>query len=275
MNSNTDNIPFSVLMSVYINDDDTFFDVALTSVLKDQTRTPTQVVLVVDGPIGPEKTMIIERHEEAFPTTLEVLRLPRNIGQGPALNQGLKRCKYEYVARMDADDISLPDRFEKQIHFVSNNPEVDLSSGFVEELNSDNLVNIRKVPLTSPELVRYSKTRSPINHGACIYRRSLVEACGGYNQFHQVQDYALFVNMMRMGAKLMNQPDILVQVRLYDNYARKSGKKYFIEEFQLAWYFYQIGHIGAGGFIRNLAVRAFPRLLGSRAMGYLYRRFLR
>lgn len=275
MNSNTDTIPFSVLMSVYINDDDAFFDVALSSVLKDQTLTPTQVVLVVDGPIEPKKAMIIERHEEAFPTTLEVVRLPQNIGQGPALNQGLSRCKYEYVARMDADDISLPDRFEKQIHFMSINPKVDLSSGFVEEFNSDNEVKIRKVPLNSPQLLSYSRIRSPINHGACMYKRSLVEACGGYNKFHQVQDYALFVNMIKMGANLMNQPDILVRVRLYDNYARKSGKRYFVEEFQLAWYFYQIGHIGAAGFVRNLAVRAFPRLLGSRAMGYLYRRFLR
>lgn len=275
MNTENKNPLFSVLMSVYVNDDDVFFDQAMTSILIDQTLKPTQVVLVVDGPVSEAKNTIIQHYKTLFPKILDVLPLKENLGQGPALNKGLTQCKHEYVARMDADDISLPDRFEKQMAFVSQHPNVDVSSGFVDEFNQDGLGRIRQVPLEMDAILAFSKLRSPINHVACIYKKSKVLASGGYNRFAQVQDYALFVAMIYGGAQFKNQRDILVQVRIYDHYARKAGLRYFREEMGLAWQFYNIGHLGVIGFIRFILLRGAPRFLGNRLVGFLYSRLLR
>lgn len=266
---------FSVLMSVYINDDDAFFDQAMASILTDQTVKPTQVVLVIDGPIHKAKQQIIQRYQDAFPHILDVLPLQQNIGQGPALNHGLVHCAHEYVARMDADDISVPTRFEKQIALVRNHPNVDVSSGFVDEFNRQDVGRIREVPLDMEAIVPFSKRRSPVNHGACIYKKSKVLAAGGYTSFVQVQDYALFVEMLCDGAIFKNQSDVLVRVRLYDEYARKAGWSYFKEEIGLARHFYSIGHFGLLGFLRSIMLRAAPRLLGARLVGFLYGKILR
>lgn len=267
--------PFCVLMSVYLKDNAVFFDQALGSILTDQTLIPNQLVLVVDGPLDDAKNAIIERYQALQSDVLDVLRLPENVGQGPALNRGLLQCKHEYVARMDADDISLPDRFEKQVGFVSEHPDVDVSSGFVAEFDQNDFSRTRQVPLEMPGIVSFSKRRSPVNHGACMYKKSKVLTCGAYNSFAQVQDYALFVKMISSGAQFKNQSDILVRVRMYDGYARKASWKYFIEEVKLAWHFYSIGHIGVVDLVGNILVRAAPRLLGSRIIGFLYRRVLR
>lgn len=275
MNTGISRPHFSVLMSVYLKDDDVFFDQALGSILTDQTLIPNQLVLVVDGPLDDAKNAIIERYQVLQPDVLDVLRLPENVGQGPALNQGLLQCKHEYVARMDADDISLPDRFEKQIDFVSEHPDVDVSSGFVAEFDQSDLSRTRQIPLEMPDIVAFSKRRSPVNHGACIYKKSKVLSCGSYNSFAQVQDYALFVRMISSGAQFKNQSDTLVRVRIYDGYARKASWNYFGEEVKLAWHFYEIGHIGAIDLAGNILVRAAPRLLGGRAIGFLYRKVLR
>lgn len=275
MNTETKTPPFSVLMSVYVNDDDVFFDQAMTSILTDQTLKPTQVVLVVDGPVSDAKNTIIQQYKMLFPKILDVLQLKENLGQGPALNKGLMKCKHEYVARMDADDISLPDRFEKQMALVSQHPGVDVSSGFVDEFNQDDLGRIRQVPLEMDAILAFSKIRSPVNHGACVYKKSKVIASGGYNSFAQVQDYALFVAMICAGAQFKNQSDILARIRIYDHYARKAGLRYFREEMGLAWQFYTMGHLGVIGLIRFILLRAAPRLLGNRLVGFLYSRLLR
>lgn len=275
MDTETKTPHFSVLMSVYVNDDDVFFDQAMASILTDQVLKPNQVVLVVDGPISEAKNTIIQQYKTLFPEILDVLQLQKNLGQGPALNKGLAQCKHEYVARMDADDISLPNRFEKQLELVREHPDVDVSSAFVDEFNQDGRGRIRQVPLEMGVIRAFSKRRSPVNHGACIYKKSKVIASGGYNSFVQVQDYALFVHMLCNGAQFKNQSDVLVRVRLYDQYARKAGVAYFREEIGLAWQFYTMGHLGVIGLTRNILFRAAPRLLGSRVVGFLYRKVLR
>jgi glycosyltransferase involved in cell wall biosynthesis len=112
---------FSVLLSLYDKEKPEYLDQSLSSIWDDQTLKPNQIVLVKDGPLTPELDTLVLEWQEKLGGILTVVALPKNIGLGAALNEGLKYCKHGLVARMDADDISMPDRFEKQIAFFENN----------------------------------------------------------------------------------------------------------------------------------------------------------
>ena len=117
-----DLIDFSVLMSVYKNDNPHFFDLALKSIWDIQILKPTEIVLVQDGPLNDDLLFVIEQFKIHAPVKL--IKLTKNLGLGVALNEGLNHCSFDLVARMDADDISKPERFLKQIKFFKNNPVV-------------------------------------------------------------------------------------------------------------------------------------------------------
>ena len=273
--TNVGDRPFSVLMCVYEGDNDIYFEEALKSITQDQELKPSQVVLVVDGPISSGKEIIISKFTNIENIAFDVIKLQSNVGQGVALNKGLPLCRYNYVARMDSDDVSLSNRFKVQINYVYENPSVDVLSSYVEEFNSDGLKSLRKLPLNSSDISNYSKTRSPVNHGACVFKRDKVLSVGGYNTYVQVQDYLLFVNMIRAGCIIRNTDDILLKVRMPGGYGKKAGWLYFKEEVSLAADFYHMGHIGVIGLFRNILIRAIPRLFSQKIINYIYKHLLR
>ena len=105
---------YSVLMSVYYREKPEFLRQSMESILH-QTVPTDDFVLVCDGPLNPELDAVIAQMQQAFGPVLYVLRLKQNGGLGKALNAGIQHCKNELVARMDSDDISRPDRCEKQL----------------------------------------------------------------------------------------------------------------------------------------------------------------
>jgi glycosyltransferase involved in cell wall biosynthesis len=127
---------FSVLLSLYTKENPLYFNQAISSIWDEQTLKPNQIVLVKDGPLTPELDQAIDEWGKKLGDILTIVALPENIGLGAALNEGLKYCKYDLVARMDTDDISLPERFEKQISFMANNPDIAVSSTWIEEIDS-------------------------------------------------------------------------------------------------------------------------------------------
>ena len=109
-----ENLQFSVCLCVYGKDDPTWFEIAANSIL-DQTAPPSEVVLVVDGPVPVLLDAVISKLEQQ--NQFRVVRLPSNQGHGVARRIGLEHCSYELIALMDSDDISDPERFEKQIRY--------------------------------------------------------------------------------------------------------------------------------------------------------------
>lgn len=129
---------FSVLMSVYGKDNPAYFKQALESVTINQTLRPTQAVIVLDGPVSEEiKTIITQVARNAADIEFTVVEKEKNGGLAAALNSGLAACKYDWVARMDADDISVPNRFEKQIAYLSQHPNVQVLGGYIREFEGD------------------------------------------------------------------------------------------------------------------------------------------
>lgn len=264
---------FSVLMTVYKYDSAAYFDQALSSITSEQERTPDEVILVCDGPLSLELEQVISRHSK-LTDYLGIVRLEDNVGQGKALNYGLERCSNELVARMDSDDISLPSRFKEQIGFMENHPGVDVLSSTIEEF-SKSFRNLRTLPCEHDAIVKLLATRSPVNHGCCVYRKSMVLKAGGYSGLFQCQDYLLWIDMLIEGARFHNLHTTHMKVRMEEGYSRKIGWNYAKEELYLQKYMYRVGVIPLHRFIFNTIWKAGGRLLPEKVVSYVYRKFYR
>lgn len=136
-------INFSVLLSVYYKESPLYLSQALYSIIK-QSIPPTEIILVEDGKLPKTLEKIISQFQGSN-STIKIVQLPDNQGLGKALNEGIKHCSYELIARMDTDDIAKPDRFEKQIKIFEKYPDVDICSAWIEEFENDtnNILSIK------------------------------------------------------------------------------------------------------------------------------------
>ena len=262
---------FSLLMSVYGGDDPDYLAAAFRSVVHDQTRRPDDVVLVQDGPVPPALDEMITGliHESPVPTSL--LALDSNVGLGLALDQGMAACAHDIVARMDADDIALPQRFAIQVPLVEAG--VDLVGSALLEFGTgpDDIVGRRTPPIDPAEIVRYARFHQPFNHPTVVYRRSAVQAVGGYRHLALMEDYLLFARMIADGARVANVAEPLVLYRVGDGaYARRGGVTLLKSEWALQRKLRVMGFTSRLQFIRNVAIRGGYRLVpvGLRTTAY-------
>ena len=122
---------------------------------------------------------------------MDVLELERNVGLGPALDAGLLACRHDVVARMDADDISLPHRFAVQMPIIEAGADI-VGSGLLEFGEGADDVVGRRTPPTEPDDIRArARFADPFNHPTVVYRRACVQAVGGYGDFALMEDYLL------------------------------------------------------------------------------------
>jgi len=249
---------FSVLMSVYDKENPSHLCSSLESVAS-QTLKPDEFILVEDGPINDNLIEVINSFRGQM--SIVSVRLPFNQGLAAALNEGLKYCKHELIVRMDSDDVCFPDRFEKQLCFMRDNPDIDFSSGFIEEYDDKmlNRVNIRTLPLEHSALKDFAKMRSPMSHAATIYKKSAVLNVGGYPNFYP-EDYALWTLMIAKGYKMANLPHYLLKVRAGDAMISRRGLKFlkgYIKTYRLM---YNLGLINFGEFVMNVLKQTILRI---------------
>lgn len=269
---------FSVAMCVYKNDNPVFFDRALESITDFQTIKPSEVVLVVDGPISDALNNVILKYEKKY-DFFNVLRLSQNGGLGNALKIAIENAKYELVARMDSDDVSLPTRFEEQIYYFENDSSLDIVGGDISEFIGDesNIVAYRKVPTNHTEIQEYMRIRCPFNHMSVMYKKSAVLKAGGYLDLFWNEDYYLWIRMQLSGAKFANTGTTLVNVRTgADMYARRGGKRYFESEKFLQKYMLSYKMINKTTYMKNVAKRwIVQRCLPNWLRGWVFRTFAR
>lgn len=254
-------IEFDVLMSVYHGEKPHHLRESLRS-LCTQTRTPHCVVLVQDGPLGPELEAVIEEFRTRLP--LICPRLQTNQGLPQALNHGLGYCPSEWVARFDSDDVCVPDRFELQCSAIENHSAVDVLGGQIDEFDENlNLkVGSRYLPTDPIVLKRFSKYRNPLNHMTVMFRRSAVQAAGGYPSIQYFEDYALWLVLLRSGRWIENLDTVLVKARAGSQMlGRRSGAKYAWAEIRFLSKMWGNGLMDAGGFLINVLTRIPIRLL--------------
>lgn len=263
---------FSVLLSLYKKEKCQYLSKAMASIWSNQLLKPNQIVLVKDGLLTPELDAEVERWQAELGEVLTVVSLPGNVGLGAALNHGLLYCKYELVARMDTDDISLPDRFKLQVAFMAVNQGVAVSSGFIEEWNADFSIPLsrRILPLKDDAIRAFAKMRSPISHPACIFRKSVILQIGGYPDIYP-EDYLLWVRVLQAGYKLANIPEVLLHMRTGDDFITRRGYKFLKGELRSYRIMYQDGFINFYQFMKVSLLRSLVRLSPAFVKVWLYK----
>ena len=268
------NNDFSVAMSVYKNDNAVFFDRALESITIKQIEKPSEIVLIVDGPVPDSIDKIIDKYD-ALTGIIKVVRLNENKGLGNALRIAVEEASFELIARMDSDDISLPDRFQTELQAFMNDDSLDVVGGDISEFIGEetNVVAKRCVPMNDYEIKKYMKKRCPLNHVSVMYKKSSVLKCGNYKDLFWNEDYYLWIRMAINGAKMANTGKIAVNVRTgEDMYKRRGGIKYFQSELFLQKVLLKNRIINYPLFVTNVMKRFIVQvLLPPRIRGFVFR----
>lgn len=268
---------YSVLMSVYHKEKPEYLEQAIASI-QAQTLPTDDFVLVCDGPLNAVLDAVVAKKQQEMGETLNVVRLAKNGGLGNALNEGIKHCKNELVARMDSDDIAYQDRCEKQIAVFYTHPEVSVCSGIVEEFTSTpDVVDAKRVPPEAhEEIVEFAKKRNPFNHPCVIYKKSAVEAVGSYQDFYLLEDYYLWLRMLMAGYQGYNIQEPLLHMRAgSDMYLRRAGWKYAKTQARLFKFMKSQDFIGEGQYIKSCMIRSGSALAPNWLRKLMFEKVLR
>lgn len=205
----------SVLLSLFIKENPVYFDRSLTSIWDDQTRKPDEIVLVKDGPLTVELESIIIKWKEKLGEKFVVVSLRENRGLAIALNEGVKHCAGEYIARMDTDDISMPDRFFLQEKYLEIHPEVALLGGGMYEMNeNEEIIAERKMPISYDDIKRAFPKTNPFVHPAVIINRKVFDSGLFYNErCRRNQDIEFWFRIVAAGFEVANISDLILKFR--------------------------------------------------------------
>ena len=304
-------LKFSVIMSIYKSDVPELVRVALDSLMQ-QTLLPNEIVIVGDGPVPVELEeeissfkfrvskirttpnpsfakggdLVPEDRKESLETRNQkpetiVTYLPqeKNGGLGEAMRIAAEAAKYDYLARMDSDDICLPDRFEKQMKCFEEDPELSLVGGMITEFDGDpeNIIAKRILPLEDAEIKRMMRGRCAVNHVTVIFKKADLMKSGNYQPFWKQEDHYLWARMMEHGCKFRNIPEVVVNVRSgKDQIARRGGLRFYKSVVRVFWYMYRHGLISFGYFLYICTVRGIVQvLMPNRLRTWVYLHLLR
>lgn len=268
---------YSVLMSVYYKENPEFLKSAIDSILN-QTVLPEQFVIVKDGKLTDTLNQIIDNYARETSSLFTVVELEENRGLGVALDEGMKFCRNELVARMDSDDISMPNRCERELSVFEKWPELDIISGAINEFKDTiaNIVSVRRVPEMESDIKKQMRQRSPFNHPAVMYRKSSVVRCGGYGTSARKEDHDLFSRMLNQNCHAYNIQEPILYYRVGDdNIKRRKSWKNVSSYIEIMWINLQRGYCGVGDFLFVLSSQIFyfvaPTCLIEKVLNRYYR----
>lgn len=266
---------FSLLLPVYAGDNPEFLRLAFESSTSGQTLPPAEAVIVQDGPVPDALAEELTRIVASSTVPTRVVRLETNQGLTAALTAGLAACRYAVVARMDADDVSVPERFERQWQLMCDGYDL-VGTGMVEFEHDHEIGAARRVPPVGAGRIReHARTHNPFNHPTMMYRAAAVEAVGGYQPFGQMEDYWLGVRMIDSGAKVENIADPLVKYRVGSGvYGRRGGWAQARTEWRLQGELRRMGFVTTGQYLRNVVVKGAYRLMPASVKRVLFRSFV-
>lgn len=252
---------FSLLIPVYGQASAQHLSEALQSV-DEQTYPPEQIVIVEDGPLTAELQAVLAHWQAVWQGRLQCIALPVNQGVGAALNAGLAACKHELVARLDADDVAVADRFAQQVEFMQAHPRVAAVGGWIEEWDETFSVclGVRVLPECSAAIRRLAQVRCPLSHSASMLRRSAVLAVGGYPALRSAEDFWLWTALLLQGFELANLQKVLVRVRAGEALLARRNSAFLKGERALLNFQLQQGFISRRRWLVNLLGKSLLRI---------------
>ncbi len=267
---------YSVLMSVYHKEKPEYLKAAIDSILSQSVKTD-DFVLVCDGPLNKGLDNVIADYVRTAPGLFNVYRIAQNVGLAKALNNGILQCKNELIARMDSDDISVPDRMEKQIRAIRKYNADIVGANIIEFTGTiENTGSTRQVPEHNEEIVQFAKKRSPFNHPTVMYKKSAVVNAGFYDDYRYFEDYNLWVTMLSKGYRGYNIQENLLYMRAgEDMYKRRGGGNYIKCIFRFKNHLRKMGFIGMGNFLIGAFGHATVSLIPNGLRTALYSKVLR
>lgn len=264
-------------MSVYIKENPVFLKESIESILN-QTYKADQFILIKDGPLTTELDFLISQYEQNYPDLFTIVNLDVNIGLGAALNIGIRKSRNELVARMDSDDISMPERCLEEVRQFERDNTLAIVGTYIDEFSSnrDIVISSRYVPVKHDDIVRFCKRRSPFNHPTVMYKKSAVIGCGGYPATKRAEDFMLFSEMLNSGCKAMNIPKKLLLYRTnQENFKRRKNKETCIGNANVIYQNYKKGYSSFFDFLLVAAFQAMIFLLPVTVIKYITINFLR
>ena len=270
-------IQFSVLISVYKKEKPEYLKTALQSIIN-QTLKPAEIVIVKDGLLTQELDDCIKEYEKQYPELIKIVAFKENRGLGLALRDGVNACKYDYIARMDSDDIAKPERFAKQFQYLKQHPETALLGTWITEFSKDENKpdTLTKLPCTHQEILKYVKKRNPFRHMTMVLKKEAVIKAGNYRDFLWFEDYDLWVRMLQKGYIAANVPEYLVNVRADEEmFARRGGWQYLKQDYRFQKFLLNIRFVNKNKFTTNILIRAIVRLIPNNLRKFLYLKILR
>ena len=226
-----------VLMSVYKNDNPEHLRLSIESILN-QTYQDFLLLIGVAGEVGVDLSVILHSYDAN--SKVKIFWFTENRGLTAVLNNLLDEGKMRqpmFFARMDADDISYINRFEKQIKYLYENPELDVIGGAIEEMEFDGSLNGKVIhyPLSHQECFEFFATRNPLAHPAVMFRASFFDKVTSYNaSYKKNQDTELWYRAFKNGCKFGNLKDVILTFRVSkDMYKRRGGTKFAKEVLKL------------------------------------------
>ena len=193
---NINKMKYTVLSTVYERDKVDWLKQSIDSMLQ-QTIQPSEYLLLVDGPVSSDIRNFLLSYKRKF-KQVKVIFFEKNRGLGPTLKDGVEMAKYEYIARMDSDDIAVKDRCEKQLLTFLMNPKLDIVGGNVAEFMEDisHICSYRILPESDPAIKKFARRRNPFNHPSVMFKKNTILKAGNYRERHLCEDYDLWARLI-------------------------------------------------------------------------------
>ena len=268
---------YSVLMSVYFKEKPEWLDYSISSMMN-QTIVPNEFVLVEDGPLTKELEEVVNKYVKKYPKIFKVVKIEKNGGLGQALKLGIEKCKNEFIARMDSDDYSLPERIEKELEIFEKYPDVGIVGTNVSEFidSIDNVICDTILPETNEEIIKFSKRRCPFSHPSVMFKKSEVINAGNYRENYLCEDYDMWLRMLRNDCKCYNIQESLVYMRVgEDFYKRRGGWKYMKTILKFKNELLKTGYFTLFDYLKSTVPHIIVCLIPNSLRNWIYRNLLR
>lgn len=268
---------YSVSMSVYAGEKPEFFKQSVDSMLA-QTHPCRELILVCDGKLGAALNALVEGYEKEYPDIMKVIRTEKSRGVGACANAAIEAAETEYIVKMDSDDVALPERCERQLRLMAEDPALDMCGAFIEEFDSETgeALSVRRTPTDNEEIRKYAKRRNPINNQTLVYKRSAAIKAGKYTAVARCEDYEFVTRMLQSGARAANIPEVLVRYRVTpENLTRRRNAKNTRSFISVRWRIFRSGYSSFLDFLIPCAAQIVLFILPKSLTGGFYKKFLR